>query len=249
MALSASGITKPKSHMLQLKPFLTNWTTQNYCKLSGAKFAQKSHSKAAVFPLAKVQEEVEVIQEMISESKDFNFEEKNDELVIGFSDSYVDNKFVLPSSCWITLAILETINFFAGSTLRAVVNVISWAFEFAYAYPIIALSLVLFIMTALYIQRRRKEQKELAENVVLVRDMAFQHLSANTSAHVVLHLRDAIAMEMHPMSRRGRSYIILKVWPRVVADIRHDNRVLKTNRQLEGKPRDVWQWVASTPAK
>jgi len=240
---------KAKESFAATEALLTNWTIQNYCKLSGAKFAQKSRSKAVVFPLTKVQEEVEVIQEMISESKDFIFEENNDELVIGFSDSYVDSKFVLPSSCWITLAILEMINFFAGSTLRAFVNIFSWAFEFAYAYPIIALSSILFIMTALYIQRRRKEQKELAENVVLVRDMAFQHMSANTSAHVVLHLRDAIAMEMHPMSRKGRSYIILKVWPRVVADIRHDNRVLKTNRQVEGKPRDVWQWVASTPAK
>mmetsp|Transcript_15790 Transcript_15790/g.24243 ORF Transcript_15790/g.24243 Transcript_15790/m.24243 type:complete len:662 (+) Transcript_15790:118-2103(+) len=240
---------KAEKSFAQTEALLTNWTIQNYCKLSGAKFAHKSDTKAAVFPLSKVENETEVVQEMISESYNFVLVEINDEMMIGLSDTYVDTKLVLPTSCWITLAMLQTVSHFIGSALQALVSTAGLVLEFTYAYPIVALCTLLFIMVALYIRRRRKGQRELAKNIVIVRDMAFQRMSSDTSAHVVLHLRDAIAMEMHPMSRKGRSYIILKVWPRVVADIRQDNRVLKTNRQIGGKPRDVWQWAASTPAK
>lgn len=240
---------RAKKSFATTEALLTNWTIQNYCKLSGAKSAHKSDTKAAVFPLSKVENENEIVQEMLSESKDFVLVEVNGEMMIGFSDTYVDTKLVLPTSCWMTLAILQTVSHFVASALGALVSVVTFVFEFAYAYPIIALVSLLLIMVVLYIRRQKKAQKELLENVATVRDMAFERMSLDASAHVVLHLRDAIAMEMHPMSRKGRSYIVLKVWPRVVADIRQDNRVLKTNRQVGGKPRDVWQWVASTPAK
>jgi len=226
---------------------LTNWTIKNYCEFKGAKFAYRSHSKAPVYPFSRIANNTIIKKDMFLDSNDFVFSEINNEVMIGLSDSYVDNKLILPRTCWIGLATVQLFQVLGSVTLHASLSVASWIFLFVRAYPIISLVALVISLTVTSVYRRREKQRKLANDVVEVRGLAYEHMMENTAEHVVLHLRDGIAIDMYPKSRQGRAYIITKVWPRVVADIRQDNRVQKTSRRLGMKPRDIWQWVATSP--
>ena len=120
--------------------------------------------------------------------------------------------------------------------------------SFSMAYPWVSLVCLIVLLALRRYRQRKAEYQVLLADVANVRHLAYQKLMADSLEHVVLHLRDEVALDLYPTSKSERSYLILKVWPRVVADVRLDNRVHKTNQLLQGKPRDVWQWVA-TPNK
>ena len=68
--------------------------------------------------------------------------------------------------------------------------------------------------------------------------------------HIVLHIRDGIAMQLYPHSRKERQSLINEIWPKIVNMVQYDTRVRKTKKMVDGKPRDVWQWVAvETPVQ
>jgi len=229
-----------------IEAMLTNWTINNYCELKGAKHAYKSpNSKSPVFPFSVIANNTMIKKEMLLNSSDFIFSEIKDEVMIGFSDNYTNNKLVLPRTCWISLATVQLFQALGSVVLHGGFKVASWMFQFVIAYPIISTLASLIYLIVISIFRRREKMQKLADDVVEVRNLAYKEMMQNSSEHVVLHLRDGIAMDMHPKSRQGRAYIITKVWPRVVVDIRQDNRVRKTNRRFGMKPRDIWQWVAA----
>ena len=235
--------------MAKVETMLTNWTIQNFCSFDGVEFARKSKTKAgAMFPLAKVTEQVQVENSLLLRSDAYTVVRIDDELLIGLSDDYANTRLSMPTLCWVGLYAVDTVTSVVSGSFYAAMKAASTVFSVTFAYPLASL-VCLFVLLAIHYTRRRQEsRKTLAADVATVRQMAYQRMMSDSLEHVVLHLRDGIAMDMHPTSKHERSYVILKVWPRVVADVRLDNRVLKTNRMAGGKPRDVWQWVATPSA-
>lgn len=233
----------------KVEAILANWTTENFCSFDGVDFAQKSTNKAGVmFPLAKVSDEINVDTILLWKSNMFILEKADEDILIGLSDEYVDTKLTIPTMCWIGLVAADTLTTIFTSTFYAGVHTASTILVVAFAYPLVSLVCLTLLLGINWARRFQQARKKLATDVANVRQLAYQRMMSDCSEHVVLHLRDGIAMDMYPTSKSERSYIILKVWPRVVTDVRLDNRVLKTNRMVVGKPRDVWQWAAA-PSK
>lgn len=233
----------------KVEAMLANWTTENFCSFDGVDFAQKSTIKAGVvFPLTKVSDEIDVDTILLWKSNIFMLEKADEDIFIGLSDEYVDTKLTIPTMCWIGLVAADTLTTIFTSTFYAGVHTASTILVVAFAYPLISFVCLTLLLAITWARRYEKARKKLAADVANVRQLAYQRMMSDSSEHVVLHLRDGIAMDMHPTSKSDRSYLILKVWPRVVTDVRLDNRVLKTNRMVVGKPRDVWQWAAA-PSK
>lgn len=242
----ASNIT-----LAEVESLLTNWTTKCYCDFNGIDFALKSKSEAGfVFPMNKVNEQIKVDERLIAISSDFDTSdmEEGGELLVGFSDEYVETKLSLPTMCWISLVTIGTIRSAVSIIFYALLHTASAIFSVTFTYPIVSIVCLAALLFIRYARSRKEAGKKLLVDVASVRQMAYQRMMADSLEHIVLHLRDGIAMDMHPTNRKGRSYVILDVWPRVVADVRMDNRVKKTSRLVGGKPRDVWQWVAN-PSK
>jgi hypothetical protein len=112
-------------------------------------------------------------------------------------------------------------------------------------YPLTSLIGLLLVLAA---HRRRSylaHRSRVLRDIAHLRQLAYEHLQdVPDQAHVVLHIRDEIAMSLYPDSKAKRAYVIKQVWPRVVPDVHLDNRIRKTTRIVDGNPQDVWQWVA-----
>lgn len=241
----ASNLTIAKVEVI-----VTNWTIQHFCSFDGVEFAHKSKNKAGcVFPLTKVTDEVDVDKLLLWRSKIFEIELVDDDVFIGLSDDYVDTKLSIPTTCWVGLFAVETLSTLASTTFYTTVQVISALCSVTFAYPLASLICLVILLVIIWTRRLRESRKKLIVDVANVREVAYERLRSDSLEHIVLHLRDGIAMDLYPTSKADRSHLILKVWPRVVADVRLDNRVLKTNRMVGGKPRDVWQWVAPPSSK
>jgi hypothetical protein len=241
----ASNLTIAK-----VETILTNLTIQHFCSFDGVDFAHKSKSKAGcIFPLAKVTDEVDVDTLRLWRSKIFEIEKVDDDVFIGLSDDYVNTKLSIPTTCWVGLFAVETLTTLVSGTFYAAVQAISALCTVTFAYPLASLICLVILLVIIWTRRLRESRNKLIVDVANVREMAYERMRSDSLEHIVLHLRDGIAMDLHPTSKTERSHLILKVWPRVVADVRLDNRVLKTNRMVGGKPRDVWQWVAPPSSK
>ncbi|KAI2502555.1 hypothetical protein MHU86_11902 [Fragilaria crotonensis] len=241
----ASNLTIAK-----VEAIVANWTIQHFCSFDGVEFAHKSKNKAGcIFPLTKVTDEVDVDKLLLWRSKIFEIELVDDDVFIGLSDDYVDTKLSIPTTCWVGLFAVETLSTLASTTFYTTVQVISALCSVTFAYPLASLICLVILLVIIWTRHLRESRKKLIVDVANVREVAYERLRSDSLEHVVLHLRDGIAMDLYPTSKADRSHVILKVWPRVVADVRLDNRVLKTNRMVGGKPRDVWKWVAPPSSK
>jgi hypothetical protein len=244
-------LTKASNDTLaRVEALLVNWTVADYCHLSGNDFAHSlQQSKAALFPLSKVQKQVPSADRLLV-SICPNVQVQNDhnagQVVIGLSNAYVDTQLRLPFSCWMTLSLLEMGQHAWTTTLSIVAKTFYFLLKISMAYPIPSAIALLVLWLLMQLRRALRYRKRLIQDVVKVRDLCYQKLMVDPSLeHMVLHLRDGIAMDMYPSSRVGRAYIITKVWPKVVVDVRQDNRVAKYSGMVGDKPRDIWKWVAT----
>lgn len=104
-----------------------------------------------------------------------------------------------------------------------------------------------FVLGCFGVNRRRRAKREQRErDIELLREMAYKYLKGNpNTAHVILHVRDAITMELHPNSRKERQILNTNIWPRIVTHLKDDTRVRKKNRIIDGNTRETQQWAAA----
>jgi hypothetical protein len=179
-------------------------------------------------------------KELVSERKDGKF-------FIGLPD---DHFLELPFLCRATASVKSFVGGIGSLMVLLLHITLSWIWSTCTAYPIASL---VGLIVVLLVRKRRQYQahrSKLVRDIAHVRQMSYELLQDSpSSSHVVLHIRDEIAMTMYPDSKSQRQYMIKEVWPRIIPDFMQDNRVRKSSRVIEGKPRDVWQWVAATSAK
>jgi hypothetical protein len=228
--------------LARVEEILTKWTVQHTCALQGCQFATVSaNAKGPLFSLI----DLDADEATLAKSHKLMIIKDEDGIaLVGLSDHYMDNELFLPWMCWLSLLFLQLVQAISALTFGLVR--ISWSIGMA--YPLVSIICLVVLWVLRYLRLRKVNHQVLLRDVAHVRQMTYQKLMADSLEHVVLHLRDEIALDLHPTSKSGRTYIISKVWPRVVGDVRLDNRVHKTNQLCLGKPRDVWQWVA-TPQK
>ena len=223
---------------------LIDWTVQHYCSFQGCKLARNAYTKGPVFPISNLHETVDQVLLAQSENLVLTKDEVG-KILVGLSDQYMEDKIVLPWLCWTFVLMIQVIQAFLGNFWGLLSFCCRIVWSTSVTYPWITLSSLITFWALRTYQRRQGDYKVLLNNVAEVRLLAHQKLMSDSLEHVVLHLRDEVALDLHPTTKKNRDYLILKVWPRVVADVRLDNRVHKTTQMLHGKPRDIWQWVAT----
>jgi hypothetical protein len=238
--------------LAKVEALLSEWTVEQTCSLAGAVHSIKNpDSRAPFFDVSLVQEQIDVSYDTLALSDSFALVSGSGESLIGLADDYMDNELVVPLWCYCGLWAFTVAETILGMVLFVATLVTEVLWNMTVAFPLISVSLVLILWAAYAIRKNRKERMQLRQEVATVRDLTYDKLYEDRKVdHFAIHLRDEVAHDLYPTSRTKRSYIINTVWPRVVADVKQDNRVLKSTKMLLGTPRDVWQWTASsTPAK
>jgi hypothetical protein len=244
--------------LAKVEAALAKWTVEHTCKLQGCAHAIKNpDAKSPFFDISVVQAEVNTSETTLRDllyhwpPDDIEVLSGNDDKVImGLTDDYVEHKLVVPFSCYIGLWLVWFMDLVVKSFWFAAHWATGSVLKLTLAFPL-ASAIVYLVLWGIYaFRKRRHERQKLVQDVAHVRQLTYAKLKEDVSKeHIVLHLRDEVAMDLYPISKSNRAYIIHKVWPRVVADVKHDNRVLKANTVFQGTPRDVWQWTAFSTSK
>ena len=242
---SAANLTLAK-----VEGVMSDWSVQHTCSIQGCEYAIKGEGKGPMFLIEKVQEEVGNVHEALMSLSDAFVVVDNpeaDQLLVGLSDEYIENRLPISWLCFVgllltslvsgVLNLLFSVSFQGGGAL----------FSIATAQPILSFGCLVVILVMRYRSRRKAQREQLVQDVARVRELVYETLMADCAEHAALHVRDHIAYFLHPQSKEGRFYIVRKVWPQVSADIRMDNRVGKSDKLIDGRPRDVWQWLAGPP--
>ena len=228
----------------QVQTTLIEWTIQHHCTFQGCKLARNANTRGPVFPATNLLENVDEV--LLAQGKDLVLtKDEVGTILVGLSDHYMEHKIVFPWLCWSFLLVIQSIQALSGLILGFLGFCIRIVWSTSVAHPWVSLTSLITLWVLRKYYRRQMDYKVLLNDVAEVRHLAHQKLMSDSLEHVVLHLRDEVALDLHPTSKTNRDYLILKVWPRVVADIRLDNRVHKTTQMVHGKPRDMWQWVAT----
>jgi hypothetical protein len=164
-------------------------------------------------------------------------------MLVGLSQEYLDQRLTLPLWCemqgWFVMGL--TVMF--GTVVALGWSVVEYTWRLAVAHPwFFAAGVVVFWLLQRVLFKRR-----LLNRIASARDKAYRILCRDTTrGHQVLHVRDTVADETYPESRWKRGQFNIEIWPKVVSDVKKDNRVRKTiTVTADGKTRDVWQWDAA----
>jgi len=241
--------TAANASLSSVEELLVGWTIKHYCSAEGCEFATKLDSDVPVFPTSVIEAKgMPVDLDLLNESEMLVSSKVDDEILVGLSGGYVTNHLDFPLGCWLSLGAWNVASLSVSMLTGSIVLVASTLWNATLAYPLVSfLSLVALWIIRLY-RLRAARRLALIRDTAEVKHMVYDQLMSIPAEHVVLHVRDGIAHDLFPNSKKDRQAIVRRVWPRVVADVRSDNRVLKANKMVQGVPRDVWQWVA-TPAK
>jgi hypothetical protein len=219
----------------------TNVSLLNYASV------QQAH------PEIMVEEGPELVEMLLEEG--FTVETDDNGLHLGLpNDHYVG----LPIYCHIGNAfkvLLEIIGswmvYWTHFAWNIAIIVLRVFWNCAYAYPL-ASAIGFGTVVSLYsLKARGNERRKKILDIANMRQMAYTTLQDNPQcSHLVVHIRDEIAMCLAEFNRDERQHLIKHIWPKVVSDVKLDNRVRKSQRIGEASTLvDAWQWVATTTPK
>jgi hypothetical protein len=243
--------------LAKVEKVLAGWTVEQTCKLEGCAHALKNpDSIAPFFDISVVTDAVNVsesaLRVLISYWSDVIQvgSGKDGEFIVGLTDDYVEHKLVVPTLCYMGLWLVWFMELVVTSFLGATHWASGWALILTIRFPLVTIMVVLILYGIYAFRKHRRQRQQLKQDVANIRQLAYGKLMEDVSKEfIVIFLRDEVAMDEWPTSKSNRAHIINKVWPRVVADVKHDNRVKKSTTLVQGTRRDVWQWTASTKKK
>ncbi|CAJ1955237.1 unnamed protein product [Cylindrotheca closterium] len=236
-----TSLSKEKVAAIQV--VLEEKTLQGGCHISAdeySMFPYKDIQLANPLVIANDPLEVSIVE------NEFNVQRNNGVLHIGLKSDYNLKK---PMHCLAASAVTSFLGTVGGLMVSAFHFFFATAFELFMEYPGPSSIVILVVFILQMFLRRRSYRKQLADDVSKIRQFAYDYLQDSPDmSHIALHVRDHIVMERYP--KKKRNYLKKDVWPRVVPDLKADNRIRKTTRIVEGQPKDAWQWVAAvTSAK
>jgi hypothetical protein len=181
------------------------------------------------------------------EGNEFMVQHSDNHLVVGLPTDHPANQ--LPFSCYVERFAHQSLEAIGTGLWSTVCYIGTTAWSLGSAYPWYSAVGFLVVVLFVLVQRKRAARASFTLEVANVRDMAYGKLVEEPGrAHVLVHIRDEIARDLHPNSRKGQEHIIVKVWPKVVKTLKRDTRVKKSTKMIDGHIRDLWQWNAAPPS-
>jgi hypothetical protein len=223
-----------------LQSLLVDWTVKDQC-------GDSPSEPYPLFDYSKLQlvKPLELSPERLSLAlvqQQFVVELQDDGIWVGLPD---DHSLSYSPGCRMSRFLKFSLSWCGSQMVAFAHRVAKLVWTCLSAYPLTSLIGLILVLAA---HRRRSylaHRSRVLRDIAHLRQLAYEYLQdVPNQAHVVLHIRDEIAMSLYPDSKAKRAYIIKQVWPRVVPDVQLDNRIRKTTRIVDGNPQDVWQWVA-----
>ena len=241
---------KANESLALIEESVINWTLQYHCDSSGCDFAEEGTGVAPVFPITRLPMPYPGLNSELIEGSEILTKSRREDgsAFVGLTEEYFSTRLEFPVLCQLTLVLLSILAVVLEGGSFVFTWVTSSAWSWTVAHPVITFVGLVAVWVARTVHTRRRQRAKLVRDAANVKQMVYEQLMQGPTVHAVLHIRDGVANDMSPNSREGRQYVIKKVWPRVVADIRCDNRVMKANKMIQGTPHDVWKWIA-TPNK
>lgn len=225
-----------------IQDVLEQWTLEQGCHLAATEYPMFAYDKVQLANPSVLA--INPLELSILENQ-FRTERRERDLYIGLPSDF---KLNAPFTCQIASALKTITGGFASVCIAGIHFILAIILEFFLAYPLITTVGLAFLYLIRRILKYRADRKKLARDVDEMRKFAYEYLEDSPGeSHVVLHIRDHIVVNLFPKSQR--QYLIKEVWPRVVPELKYDNRVRKSTKVVMGQPRDVWQWVAAVKPK
>jgi len=227
-----------------IRTILEEWTIRDQCSPTPSE-------TLPVFPYSDLQVfKPDVLGEWTLErgllDEDFVIEYFDDGAFVGLPETH---GIQYPLACRVNKSAKEAFEVIGSGLISATISLVQLSYIAIKAYPLVSL---IGLLAVLFMRRKQEQSRKrslILQAVAQARQLSYERLMDDPSqSHIVLHIRDEIAMELHPNSKKDRHRMNREVWPRVVSDVHADNRVRKCTKILEGKQRDVWQWIAA-PSK
>lgn len=214
-------------------------------------FDSKSVGKIANFTLA----EMDILLKHIK-NEDIIYDERKDGdiifHVVGLSQEYVTTKLPIPLACYLRMLAWDVFRLLSAFLYGGIKMFLSLIWSITVSSPIPTF----FFGTALYlifwVYHKRSKIAGLRKESSKIQNIAYDKLIMDCNegeGYAALHLRDEIAHELYPEPCSARARFNTIVWPRVVALVRSDNRVIKTRKTIGGKSLEWWEWVADSSRK
>jgi hypothetical protein len=203
-------------------------------------------------PEIMVEESPELVELVLG--AELTVETDDDGLYIGLPE---DHSLELPMSCYMDNAFkrsLETIGSlvvkFMFSVWSVFLIILGVLWNCTWTYPLSSLIGFMTVCAIGAIKKAEDKKRKKILDTANMRQMAYRTLQDNPQCpHLVVHIRDEIAFCLAETDKNERRQLIKDIWPKVVSDIKLDNRVRKSQRMVDGVPSDAWQWVAATTPK
>ena len=172
---------------------------------------------------------------------------ERDGLYVGLPEGF---KLSMPLYCFlgnIAQWLLQEVGLLLLGILRFTISNLS---GFVSTYPLPAGVIFFILFSFLKIRNYLAAKKKRQEDIVQIRQIAYKTLAESCGVeHCATHIRDEIAMTLHPDSKKLRLTMQRNVWPKIVDDVKRDTRVRKFQTlNKDGKTREMWQWTAASKA-
>jgi hypothetical protein len=164
---------------------------------------------------------------------------------VGLGHDVSPDSLPLPSSCRIKLLCWELLGYLSYFALALMKYSAGVAFYLFWHYPIHSFFGMGMTYLFILLQRRRRHIAKVRELIGIVREAAYDRLSEcdDHTGYAALLLRDDVGHDMYPTSFVKRQFLYDYVWPRVVLEVRADNRVRKFRRMIAGKELEHWDFA------
>lgn len=163
---------------------------------------------------------------------------------IGLAPEVSPNSLPLTVACTAKIISWEMIEFFGNFTTSVLGIVAKFLWDFMFNNPIPSFVALTLIMIAYYIRRELQHKAKVREFLRVVLDAVYDRLAEcdDNEGYASLMLRDDVGHDMYPTNVRERNFVYNDVWPRVVLEVRADNRVQKFRKEAGGKSLEHWQF-------
>ena len=172
---------------------------------------------------------------------------RNDEgsLLIGLPEDF---RLPLDLSCQLTRFFRFCLASLGTLFVLALQGTVAFLLGYAKSNPLASFIIAVVVLIFVRRQSNRAQKARLLEEISKLRAEVFARLQDDLSRfHVAAHLQHEFAPDRHT-EKKEHKHFMKNIWPRVVSDIRYDNRIRNTTQIIDGEPKEVWQWVAAPPS-
>jgi len=160
---------------------------------------------------------------------------------IGLSSEVPEHKLPVPFTCQMKFMFMELFGWLLKFLYRTVDLLTKKSWQYISTHPKSSPVMLMILVGVVSIRRKMKHRAKVREIFGVVKEESYDRMAmADSGGYAALHLRDDVGHAMYPSNVRERLFMYNHVWPRVIVEVRADNRVRKFKKVADGKQLEHW---------